>query len=181
MKKTIIISIILTIFLVGCTNQTKPEIAQPVQINTCGNGVCELSEGCGTCQQDCGCKAKEYCEAKSEICKPIICGNRILEPGETSENCCSDAGCSAGLICNENLQKCIEKVSLDENAIKKIVQDYLIEKNFDGTLTSINDVYYENQQAKKITLSCQFDSDYPCSIIIYIDQQGKIIQTINTT
>lgn len=172
---------IMLALVAGCVSQAGPELKTPSKINSCGNNVCELKEDCSNCPQDCGCKGGEYCD-KTGICKPQICGNKILEPDETSENCCSDAGCKNDLICNEKTQTCIEKVNVGEQAIRQTVEDYVKEKDLNATIDAISDAYYKEQQAKKVTLKCHVgNNDYPCGIIIYIDSQGKIIETIFTT
>lgn len=46
--------------------------------STCGDGLCQTNENCGTCAFDCG-----FCSS---------CGNGICEPGEDCDSCPQDCG-----------------------------------------------------------------------------------------
>ncbi|MFC1611991.1 PKD domain-containing protein [Myxococcota bacterium] len=53
----------------------------------CGNGICEQTEDCGTCESDC-----DTCEA--------VCGNGVLEQNETCDPSSScPTGCDDGDVC----------------------------------------------------------------------------------
>ncbi len=83
----------------------------------CGNGTCDLNEGCAYCPQDCGnCPSEgcgdgacsesdcEHCANCPDDCGPcqpgmFDCGNGVCEPGEDSE--CEDCS-SVQQTCNQN-------------------------------------------------------------------------------
>jgi len=52
----------------------------------CGNGICEKTESCENCPQDCG----------SCSFNVSVCGNGVCEVGETCENCEIDCGACPG-------------------------------------------------------------------------------------
>jgi len=56
----------------------------PAIVVMCGNKICDESENCTTCPQDCG-----ACE--------IVCGNGKCEKGETCNNCPVDCGGCGGI------------------------------------------------------------------------------------
>ena len=55
----------------------------------CGNNICEATENCQICPQDCKCPEGYDCINGICIAKPI-CGNGICEKGENANNCPED-------------------------------------------------------------------------------------------
>jgi hypothetical protein len=49
----------------------------------CGDGVCDPSESCGTCSEDCG----------------ACCGDGVCDPTEDCGTCAADCGCDGDLGC----------------------------------------------------------------------------------
>jgi len=81
----------------------------------CGNNICESSEDCSSCPNDCSCSSGEICAPDRKNsgklgCYSVVCGDGYIDTGETSTTCCKDAGCSSNLICDANLNKCVKPV-----------------------------------------------------------------------
>jgi hypothetical protein len=71
-----------------------------VRGTVCSDGVCNGSENCGNCPQDCGacsvcgngfCEGGEYCPEDCGFCGDMICSG-----GESCDNCCADCGVCFG-------------------------------------------------------------------------------------
>jgi len=69
-------------FKVGFSECGIQEWVLKVKLDICGNGVCELSENCGNCVQDC-----------QSLCR---CGDSWCNNGETCASCSSDCGSCCG-------------------------------------------------------------------------------------
>ncbi|PIT85871.1 hypothetical protein COU36_00835, partial [Candidatus Micrarchaeota archaeon CG10_big_fil_rev_8_21_14_0_10_59_7] len=80
----------------ACARGTATPSAQATipPLSYCGNGVCDASEGCGTCTQDCGCLGAELC-GENGVCYPKeACGDgRCTQLERASGTCCQDCGC----------------------------------------------------------------------------------------
>ena len=69
----------------------------------CGDGVCDLTEDCGTCVDDCACRAGERCQDNAcvEVCVPD-CNRRICGDdgcGGTCGDCPADQVCDGAGRC----------------------------------------------------------------------------------
>jgi len=178
--KKIFFSLLLVLLLLGCVQQEVVTLT-PENIDACGNEVCEITENCENCPLDCGCANTEYCEESSRVCKAIVCGNGIIETGETKENCCIDTGCESEQICNEVTQKCMEKSNADENIIGQIANDYITERELSASVESITDAYYGEEIVKQVKIKCDIGQETPCEIILYIGNDGQVLEEIRTT
>ena len=87
---------------------------------TCGNGICDVGEDCGSCPVDCGSgtggtcgacfkgRCDGVCDPKKEglacaDCAPTwCCGDGSCEGDETVGSCATDCGCSSDGECNDN-------------------------------------------------------------------------------
>lgn len=56
----------------------------------CGDGICNGSETCSTCQQDCGTCVN-------------VCGNGICDSGETAKSCPSDCSITYSNVCGDGI------------------------------------------------------------------------------
>jgi hypothetical protein len=112
-KLLIIILILATILIAGCTQQqtiegeaaqqpSNPSLSWQSNI-VCGNNKCETGETKEACCQDCGCDSGLYCE--NNVCKPR-CGDNVCAGGENQNTCCLDCGCPTGFICQNSI--CVE-------------------------------------------------------------------------
>lgn len=168
----ILASIILLFILVGCGKRG------PV----CGNNICEIKEDCNNCIKDCGCKSGESCQDNG-ICLSQVCGDDICSASEkNSQSCCQDCGCPNDLICNKVNQQCQEKSPISEDNILRIAEDYLSNNSINGKVVGIQDTYYKEQTVKQVTIDCRTIT-YPmiCKIILFIDNNGKVIEETRTT
>lgn len=139
----------------------------------CGNGICEMSEDCNSCPEDCGCPAGEYC-SKIGICMPVTCGDEVCSPGE-EDTCCEDCGCPEDKICNKFTQTCQGKPAISDERVMEIVNDYMNKNNIDGTIT-ISDVYYKYETVKQVNINCE-----TYGIVLFINDRGKIVEEFRTT
>ncbi|MGC8812006.1 MAG: MopE-related protein [Candidatus Aenigmatarchaeota archaeon] len=67
----------------------------PTQSTYCGDGICQATETCDICPEDCG-----SCPSL------VVCGNKVCEEGENYNNCCSDCACPEGMECNLTTNSC---------------------------------------------------------------------------
>ncbi len=167
-----ITTLVLLFIVVGCTK------SGPV----CGNKVCELKEDCNNCIKDCSCKSSESCQ-ENGVCLSEVCGDDVCSVSEKSSlSCCQDCGCSNDLICNKANQQCQEKSQIDDDKIQQIAQDYLSNNKLSGKIVGIQDTYYKEQTVKQVTIDCRTIT-YPmiCKIILFIDNNGKVVEETRTT
>jgi len=144
----------------------------------CGNNICELTEDCSNCIKDCGCAGDKYCD-NIGICRSLVCGDDTCSDDEI-DSCCEDCGCLEGEICNENIQVCQEIVE-DEIDFTEIVNTYMEENSIEGTITKISDEYYGEQIVKQASIDCGTSGiPYPCQIILFIDNDGTILEEMRT-
>jgi hypothetical protein len=88
---------------------------------SCGDGVCDASESCQSCPNDCGpcntcgdgiCGMGESCQSCSTDCGPCnTCGDGVCDMGESCQSCASDCGacntCGDGVCdASESCQSC---------------------------------------------------------------------------
>ena len=175
MKKLYLIIILASIVLLsGCSSKN-------VNKTICGDKICSLSEDCNTCPQDCSCLSGTYC-SKEGICRASVCGDGICtNDKKVSGNCCEDCGCKSNNVCNKITHTCQDTISVNKSLIDSGVENYLKEKNINGKIIKINDTYYGQNPIKVVTLDCsQENSSYPCSIILFIDTEGKIVNQMQT-
>lgn len=89
---------------------------------SCGNGICDASETCGSCNADCKCGVSGRCEQGMCV---TFCGNGVCETSENYKTCssdckrestcgdyvceeleericCTDCGCESGYTCSNN-------------------------------------------------------------------------------
>ena len=144
----------------------------PPQQTGCGNGICEMSEDCNTCPEDCDCPAGEYC-SKIGICMPVTCGDEVCSLGE-EDTCCEDCGCPEDKICNTLTQTCQEKPAISNEKVMEIVNDYMNKNNIDGTIT-ISDVYYKYETVKQVNINCEI-----YGIVLFINDKGEIVEEFRT-
>lgn len=143
------------------------------QPESCGDNVCGIGEDCSNCEEDCGCQANERCD-EIGVCRREVCGNDVCAVGEKNR-CCEDCGCNSGFICNEVKHTCQAPINLDEATINDIVKDY------DGEIIEVTDVYYDQETAKEVRISCELEmKDFPCEIVIFINKDGEVIQEYRT-
>ncbi|MCH7568905.1 MAG: hypothetical protein IIA87_05810 [Nanoarchaeota archaeon] len=83
---------------------------------SCGDGTCDPSENCSSCERDCACDPRETCNVVSNTCEPDPepCGNSIVifpevcdPPGQRA--CTTSAGYSGTQTCSNdclNLGEC---------------------------------------------------------------------------
>ncbi|MDP7079510.1 MAG: LamG domain-containing protein [Candidatus Undinarchaeales archaeon] len=88
----------------------------------CGNGVCDPSENCGRCLQDCGCQEGETCDPSSDKpkgCAPDFDGDGFgddtdpcpRDPKNACKSCANDDDCAG--LCHQNAHitfSCVEGV-----------------------------------------------------------------------
>jgi hypothetical protein len=175
----IIILMLLVVIISGCIQQIPKSIKEA---NVCGDGICGATEDCNNCAEDCGCKSGEYC-SDIGVCRTDICGDNICSIEEnTTQTCCEDCGCPLDKICNKVNQECQEKPTIPNENIRKIVNSYMSENNITGTIKDILDVYYRNETVKQVIIDCRAEgSKFPCQIILYINNNGEILEVMRTT
>lgn len=177
MKKLLIIGLVLFLILLvsGCKK------AELQDVNICGDDVCGLTEDCNTCVEDCACETGKYCDP-SGICREYVCGDEICSDEEkAAKSCCEDCGCEAGEICNKVTQKCQAKPTVSEDVVKTAVDNYLKENNIIGKIIDITDVYHKEQTVKQVRVDCKTEEmDYPCEVILFIDNEGNIVEEMKT-
>ncbi len=72
---------------------------------SCGNGICDSNENCGSCAQDCKCKSGQVCY-NGECCTPKCDGR---ECGD--DQCGGVCGtCDSGEACDQATGKCLGKI-----------------------------------------------------------------------
>lgn len=181
MRKDLILIGILcfVIFISGCIQQTPKTVKEA---NVCGDGVCGATEDCNNCVEDCGCELGEYCSDVG-ICRTDVCGDEICSPEENrTQSCCEDCGCPADKICNKITQTCQEKPTISDEDVRKVANDYMGENNINGTITGIIDAYYGNETLKQVNIDCGTEeTPYPCAIILYVNNEGQIVEDIRTS
>lgn len=176
-RNILLISVVLIVIIVILTFGYLSLPKGPI----CGNGVCELSEDCNSCEKDCGCKAEEYCDGTG-ICRKEVCGDDVCSAKENATKaCCVDCGCLLGEVCNKFTNLCQKEAKISETEIERIVNDYLTKNNITGKIKGISDTYYQNQTIKQVTVDCRPESaTYLCAIILYIDESGTILEAVKT-
>jgi len=71
---------------------------------------------------------------------------------------------------------------MSEDLIKDTVHQYLAETNTDGKIDEIKDAYFAEKAVKEVKVDCRQDESlYPCQIILYIDENGNIIESKRTS
>jgi hypothetical protein len=178
-KLLLIEILVLIVFISGCVQQSPKTIQES---NVCGNNICGATEDCNTCIEDCACKPNEQCD-NIGICRTDVCGDEIcsIEESET-QACCEDCRCQSGEICNKVTQSCQETSIISEDDIRKIANDYMNENTIDGTVINIIDAYYKQETLKQANIDCTTEElPYPCQIILYINNEGNIIEEIRTS
>lgn len=175
-KLLIIIFVVGMIVLSGCTTKISNNE------NVCGDGICTLIEDCNTCIEDCSCEEGESC-TPSGICRSSVCGDEFCSELErSSDSCCEDCGCEEGSLCNKINQKCQLKLVVNEDKIKQAVYEYLTENELEGKIIDISDEYYQEQSIKQVRVDCsKEDIPYPCGLILFVDEEGKIIKGMRTS
>jgi len=176
MRKLLLLVIVVVIVFAGCVQQAPKSFKE---VNFCGDGICGVTEDCRTCPQDCRCKPGEYC-SETGICRVNVCGDGICSPLENqTQSCCEDCGCPSDKICNKVTQTCQEKPTISDEDVIKIVENYMKENNITGKITSIIDTYYKNETLKQVSIDCKSkELPYPCSIILYINNDGRIVEEV---
>lgn len=177
-KESLIIGILVLIIFIGGCIQTPKTVKEA---NVCGDGICGATEDCKNCIEDCDCHTGEYC-SDTGICRTGVCGDEVCsaEEGRT-QSCCEDCGCPSDKICNKVTQQCQEKATISEEDVIEIANDYMNQNNIDGTIIGVSDAYYKNETLKQVNIDCRTeDVPYPCAIILYIDDNGEIVEEIRT-
>ncbi len=181
MQKEIVLTGILVLIIIvsGCIQGSPKTIKEA---NICGDGICGATEDCNSCSEDCGCKTGEYCNDIG-ICREYVCGDEICSPEEEkAQNCCEDCECPSDKVCNKVTQSCQEEATISEDNIKEIVNDYMVENDFEGSIKNIIDTYYKNEIIKQVNIDCSREEvPYPCEIILYINNDGEILEEMRTT
>jgi hypothetical protein len=130
--------------------------------------------------EDCGCKADEYCD-EIGICRKInVCGDGICSPEENrNQSCCEDCGCPPGKICNKYIQSCQDKATISEQEVMRIVDDYMTKNQIKGVVVEIADAYYKDKIVKRVYIDCKTrDMPFPCCVILYINDEGEILEEL---
>lgn len=171
--------LVLVIIISGCIQQAPKSIKEA---NVCGDGICGATEDCNNCVEDCGCEPSKYC-SDIGICRTGVCGDEICSPEENrTQNCCEDCGCQDNKICNKATQTCQEKPTISDEDVEKIAEDYMNRNNITGTITDIIETYYKNETLKQVSIDCSTkDIPYPCAVVLYIDNEGKIVEDMRTS
>jgi|GEM_PF-3753727 len=174
----LILIIVVFVITAGCAEQAPQTIKEA---NICGDNICGATEDCNSCVVDCAC-IEGFCD-ENGICRSEICGDELCTPEEGSgKNCCEDCGCDNGEICNKITQNCQTTSDMSEDLIKDTVHQYLAETNTDGKIDEIKDAYFAEKAVKEVKVDCRQDESlYPCQIILYIDENGNIIESKRTS
>ena len=143
--------------------------------DACGDGYCSVSEGCGTCQADCGCTPGEYCDAASDVCVPQdACGDGICSQNENlARTCCSDCGCGASEFCQNTEQACYPATGLSDDAAVTAVRAYYPESSWN--IREVADVRFNGESAKAVVVEDKFTGEIDA---IILDAEGNTIETL---
>ncbi|OIO25816.1 hypothetical protein AUJ14_03380 [Candidatus Micrarchaeota archaeon CG1_02_55_22] len=141
----------------------------------CGDGYCSVSEGCGTCQADCGCTPGEYCDAASDVCVPQdACGDGICSQDENlARTCCSDCGCGASEFCQNTEQACYPASGLSNDAAVTAVRANYPESTW--SIREVADVRFNGESAKAVVVEDKFTGEIDSVIL---DAKGNTIETL---
>lgn len=134
----------------------------------CGNGVCDASESCNTCVEDCGCSGSEVCA--EGLCKiPPSCGGKQ---------------CQAGSFCNDFKQTCVTPLPIKKDVQTKVIQAYLNkETTLDGKpvqYMGAEDSYYGEKTVKILVFDCS-TAQLGCRLLALVDEKGNVIEEDRTT
>jgi hypothetical protein len=84
-------------------------LPSPTAQAVCGDNICQESESCMGCAQDCYCSDNQVCSptragSTAKGCYSAFCGDEFCDSTlETKDNCCTDCGCSTGAACQNNV------------------------------------------------------------------------------
>jgi hypothetical protein len=140
----------------------------------CGDNVCDSSENCYDCSQDCKCSgSNSYCNSTQKKCITSRCGNGVCEPYESMENCCEDCGCSSIYqVCNKTTHKCeIPEANISDQRVRELATEYYTNKS--QTISEfgiISLTVYSNKPAKSIGVKLQGDLQLHMLIITEDEQ-----------
>ncbi|MBI5036412.1 hypothetical protein HZC09_03635 [Candidatus Micrarchaeota archaeon] len=130
----------------------------------CGNRVCDASESCFSCVEDCGCNGKEECTGAGVCRIPPSCGGKQ---------------CSEEQFCNHVTESCVEPIVLDEETRLSVVQAYLEkEETLDGKpvkFVGSEDSYYRDKTVKALYFDCS-SAELHCSLDVLVDENGKVLK-----
>ena len=147
--------------------------------SVCGNNVCEGSENCYSCPQDCKCAgANSYCDASQKKCITATCGNGVCEPFESTQNCCNDCGCQSSYqTCNKTSHVCtLPELNISDERVQELATQYYLNKN--ETVSSfgiISSTIYNGQPAKSIGARIQGDLKVH---ILYVNANEQVFERV---
>lgn len=173
------ILISLVILLIGVIAFTIFTFLTPKKTSVCGNNVCDASENCYDCPQDCKCGSpNSYCSSTQKKCITSQCGNGVCEPFESMQNCCEDCGCSSAYqTCNKTTHMCeIPAANISDDRVKELATQYYANKN--ETISEfgiISSTVYHNVSAKSIGIKILGDLKVH---ILYVTVDEQIYEKI---
>ncbi len=146
----------------------KPQPAEPQAY--CGDGKCDASENCASCEKDCGCSSGRYCSAQTYTCTKPTCGNGVCELFENPASCCSDCGCyNDDELCSNNI--CETFVSqLTDKDVENAIRAYYSSKNMEDEILNISEFVvtnFENKPGRGAMI--ELKNDHPLGGILQED------------
>jgi len=135
------------------------------------------------CTTDDQCPAGAYC-SRYGACLAPQCGDGICSPKENLNGSCPrDCGCPTGRVLNAYLNQCQQGVNVSSDTVNTVINNYLTQHNITGTATDIHDTYYGNQTVKSVFIDCRepMRTTMSCGIVLFIDNNGTIIEVLRTT
>lgn len=176
-KEKIILGVLgLLILAIVAISFLKEKPAEELVLNSCGNGVCDLSESCSSCQADCGCRSGEYCDTAG-VCTIPTCGDGQCSDEEKVAGCCEDCGgCSETSFCNKGTHQCTQKAAIPEADLKEIAEGYLAENGESGKVGGITDNFYNGKVVKVVFIDQTTEgSSFASGKYLFISEDGTVI------
>jgi hypothetical protein len=137
-------------------------LTPPKKTVVCGDNVCDSSENCYDCSQDCKCSgSNSYCDSKQKKCVTSRCGDGVCGPFESMENCCDDCGCSSSYeTCNKTTHTCqMPEANISDDRVREIATEYFTNKS--ETISQfgiISPTVYQDKPAKSIGVKIEGDA-----------------------
>ncbi len=127
------------------------------------------------------CQSGYYCSSYG-ACLKAYCGDAICTAQERANNSCAiDCGCTNGYVVNRYTNQCQAPANVSNSTITAEVNAWLKQMNTTGTITNITNTYYGNQSVKQANVNCApQNATYPCQIVFYVNNSGKILNVTRT-